>query len=261
MSALKKDPIVLLIPGGPGLTCDSIGSLRSLSSVAKFVEVDPPMANGPISYEALMNVLLEVVQAEAAPLIAIGHSFGGILAADLATRVPERMAGLVCLTTPFSREAFESVDSQYQSLMTQEMSALWSVFETNETNDNFQNWISSYGTLYFIEKHAEAGRKMLLEARTEFQAYLGASSESPIRGPKVLEGLRSIKCEKLLLYGEHDRLVLREPSLKDAEAGDLIPVLVPEASHFVTFDNATFVNQLLTSFILNLKKENQMGVT
>lgn len=103
-----EGPLVLLIHG-VGLRAEAWGAqIHALSQTCRVVAVDMP-GHGDSDPFPLVPALPDYVEAIAAlleePAVVIGHSFGAMIALDMAIRHPERVQGVAALNAIYRRDA------------------------------------------------------------------------------------------------------------------------------------------------------------
>lgn len=238
--------LLALIPGGPGLTTDSLAELKAAFEPTSLIALDPPTASSDWSYHGLFEIALSQLPKNS-DVVLCGHSFGGILAAEIALR-SSNVKGLICMASPFSETAWESVGKQYESHLTPELKLVADAFDREPNNENFREWIANYGEMYFTRGHADAGREMLRRSRTNLNAYKGAGEEASKKG-HLLKELSALQMPKLYLRGELDKLVTPETAIGEADAGGFVSIEIKGASHFMAFDRPTETIDAIKSFL------------
>jgi pimeloyl-ACP methyl ester carboxylesterase len=96
---------IILIPGGPGLSSNTLRPLDGLAEYFDLHYVDLPGCNGVpfdpgVSFDSVVLEIISECDSMSGPLHVLGHSFGGIFAAKVALALPAARS-LVCLATPF----------------------------------------------------------------------------------------------------------------------------------------------------------------
>lgn len=244
----------VLIPGGPGLSSSTLKGFDALAETFDLVLVDPvnprTVSQGSsVSYNELKkNVLAGVVSLPSRPLILLGHSFGGILAADLALTSTLSVSALICVATPFSQEAFGAIGRSFQSHMTDELKLASERFNRDGTSDSFRNWLASYGKLYFA-REIDAGTELILKDDVCVEAFLGARSESAMKG-YLLGDLTTSPFAKLFIAGELDILFPLASAKTDAAKGGFDFSSVQKAGHFCALDNPIETVLTIKNFLL-----------
>ncbi len=244
----------VLIPGGPGLSSSTLRGFDALAENFDLVLVDPvnprTVSQGrSVSYNELKkNVLEGLVSLPSRRLILLGHSFGGILAADVALNSTLSVSALVCVATPFSAESFSVIGRAYQEHMTDDLKLASERFNRDGTSDSFRNWLASYGKLYFA-REIEAGTELILRDDLCVEAFLGARSESAMKG-QLLDDLKTSPFAKLFIAGELDMLFPLASAKSDAEKGGFDFSSIQKAGHFCALDNPMATVLTIKNFLL-----------
>ncbi len=239
-------PLLVLLPGGAGLFCDSLNDIRQEFAGDDLLCIDPPNESDDWSYSALLRYVESKLPRDR-DLVLVGHSFGGIQAADIATRRP-RVVGLICLAAPFSKVAFASINQEFSKKMTPELELAGKEFNERPSDESFKKWLASYGTLYFYPDHAHAGAKMLLTSPANHRAFLDSCDEA---GQKehLLDEVRKSKFAKAFLYGASDELFVKQTARIEGERGGFEVHEIPHAGHFMAFDNPKQTNSVIRNFL------------
>ena len=244
-------PALVLIPGGPGLSSLTLGSLDILNRSFDLHFVDLPGTNGlPYGRDHSLEELSKTINAKVVqlrrPTIMLGHSFGGFFAADVALKVTNVM-GLVCIGTPFTGESLRAAGANYDRLKTPALIAAEERWAKAPSDKTFAGWLAEYGELYFAEATQTAGRELLLRDSSSFRLFQSLRQDAA-RMESLLPRLRDWPRGKLFLAGKEDRLLPMDVLLTDADSGsfDFRPVL--GASHFAMFDQPASVAGLIEKY-------------
>src|SRR5690606_27694454 len=202
------------------------------------------------SFEKLVHVL--VYELEATLLISseiylIGHSFGGFFASAIVERLPVR--GIFCLAVPFSQASLESAAENYAKKMTPSLRAAEAKWAKNKTDETFNEWLSEYGELYFINPK---GRDLLLSDKSSARFFLANRSDTSEK-EYLLDNLAQKKILKVFIAGKRDGLLSESALEKDASRGRFQFLTVDNASHFLTFDQPEKVASLIEENIATVK--------
>jgi pimeloyl-ACP methyl ester carboxylesterase len=249
-------PTIYLIPGGPGLSSNTLRSLDLLCRSFSLAYIDYQGTNGARLdasrdvYE-IADEIAKVISADGNDAIVLGHSFGGLLAGLVAIR-HRSLRGVIFVSTPFSERAFEEVRHHY---ILSEVSG--SKAETDWSNrpslGTFKAWVADYGSLYFRSANAERGRSMILDdpASSElFQLYGGVTKTL---GKELLKLLPKVTFKKFFI-GDRWGLLPGPHQEADAKRIGADFYLVEDASHFVMFDQPESVAQLIEAKFATQKK-------
>ena len=151
----------------------------------------------------------------------LGWSLGGILALELALRLPERINGLILVATAARPQSSHPAIAWHDNAYTGVASLL------NWFNPGWQWNIDTFGRRslyrYLIQRHTPAAYHYL--AQEALPAYLQTSGQATQalsmalqRGYNRLADLPSIQCPCLVLAGADDRHITAAASLETAQA-------------------------------------------
>jgi proline iminopeptidase len=165
-----------------------------------------------------LEALLDRFQVERC--LVLGWSLGGILALEIALKLPERVSGLILIATAARPRSSHPPISWQDNLYTGVASIL------NRLQPSWQWNIDTFGKRslyrYLIQQHTPiAYRYLAFEAMS---AYLQTSataqralSTALKAGYNRLEDLQQIQCPSLVLAGAADRHITAESSLETAQ--------------------------------------------
>lgn len=247
-------PTIALIPGGPGLSSQTLRSLEILKSSFNLVFIDPPgtgaseVNTAALSYSEALSEIGNAL-AKYNDLILLGHSFGGIQAADLIASKTVRAAGLVCLSTPFSEQSWNSIEQQYAKRKSEKLNKAEIDFENDSTDMNFKRWLASYGPLYFAETSREAGEALLLHDKASASVFMEVGKDA-VRHQTLLALLNEIQLPKIMIHGSADLLVPESAIRRDSNAGGFDYHLVDNGGHFLSLDAPEQIKSILEKSFL-----------
>jgi pimeloyl-ACP methyl ester carboxylesterase len=243
----------IFIPGGPGLGPISFMPITELINTANIYHYFPSgtdnkeIIDQDLSYKSQLQDLRKEIQKIDNPVI-IGHSFGGILASDLVVQTPTLLKSLICIATPFSENVFKTSSEVFNNIKSEERILIDKMFKENPSNENFKDWFSFYGDLYFTKINVNAGKKMIIEDSACAKSYLAARSEAAQK-ESLLKEINKTKKDKLFILGREDKILPFDLLLKDAEAGNFNKIIIEDAGHFVHFDQPMKVADTISNFI------------
>ncbi|MDZ4660142.1 MAG: alpha/beta hydrolase [Pseudomonadota bacterium] len=250
---IDSKPNLVLIPGGPGLSGETMRSLNILEKDFEVTYFDPPGTGGRKEprlndYKGILEDLTQMLNGLKGDIILCGHSFGGIVGAELFLKEKFRVTALICLSTPFSSDAFKSVSTQYTKFQTPELAETSQVFDAQPDNETFRKWLASYGDLYFsIANHAR-GRTLILNDNVSAAAFLNTKVDATAAEP-LLASLKVDKRPKLFINGADDKLILPKIAKHESMLGGFSYFEVPNASHFVQFEQPNEITSKIINFL------------
>jgi pimeloyl-ACP methyl ester carboxylesterase len=252
-SKLSLAPALVLIPGGPGLSSLTLRSLELLHRSFELYFVDLPGTNGvPYdrnrSFDELCVELASELEKLKKPVIALGHSFGGFYAADLALR-SSLVKGLACVSVPFSMHALKTASERFETSASPALIAAGDRYDANPTDATFAEWLSHYGEFYFDPATRAAGCKLLLRDSVSSRFFKNNRKDA-IQMEPMLERLAQWNGKKLFIAGAQDALILSSIQKEEASVADAQFVEIPDGNHFVTFDQPEALAQAIEKFFV-----------
>jgi len=204
-----------------------------------------------VSYSGLIDAAADQIAAIEGRVILLGHSFGGVAATDITLRDPQKIAGLICIATPFSQAAWSAILESYSAQTSEAMRTTESTFLKSPTDQNLSAWFASYGRLYFAGHSIAQGTAMLRAGPSVAHAYLGATKEGASQ-EHLLEKLRKISIPRILIAGQEDLLFPIDAAEAEAKRGGFEFSRIDNAGHFVVFDQPNKVQTVIAKFISSL---------
>lgn len=243
-SEIENAPKLIIISGGPGLSSLTLRDLDLLKRSFELVYVDIQGTNGSAytgkkSFNEIASALAEIISKESGTKFALGHSFGGFLAAELLIR--ESVSGLVCISTPFTKAALNSANENYNFHKTTALIEAELDWAKEQDESSFAKWISEYGDLYF---KSPRGKEIILNDKVSANFF--KDNRSDVLGKEsILEGLKQIEQEKIFIAGKDDKLLPADVLRNDSLLGGFYFSEIEDASHFVTVDQPEKVARLI----------------
>ncbi len=232
-------PPVLLIHG-VGLRAEAWGAqIDALAQTGRFVAVDMPGHGDsrPLPATAKLADYTDAIAAKLdTPAVVIGHSFGAMIALDMAIRHPDKVAGVAALNAIFRRaeDAKAAVRKRAGSLDGQTMA---------DPNATLDRW---FGSIPSAERDACRDWLRAVDPMGYRAAYTVFAQED---GPAE-QDLKTLHCPALFLTGGQEPN--STPQMSQAMAA-LCPqgqaTVIPDAAHMLPMTHAAQANAILTRFI------------
>lgn len=241
---------LILIPGGPGLSSNTIRHLDLLLSDFNLHYVDFPGTNlipyrSKKSFEELLFLLSEEVSKIEGECISLGHSYGGLFACSLALK--KVVQGVVCLGVPMSPESLEIASANYFKADLPKLKLSADVWNKEKSDQNFVNWLSEYEHLYFSDEKIKEGKELLKNDYACAQFFIDNRSDI-LNKISIFQSMKDWSGHKLFIAGKEDGLLSLERLRNDAAALGFDFKVVSKASHFMTVDQPMKVYQLINEY-------------
>jgi pimeloyl-ACP methyl ester carboxylesterase len=254
--AAADRPLLVLVPGGPGLSGASWGPVDVLADAFDVATVDPPGTGGlpraeSYTYGGIVAAIADRLAAVDRPVVLAGMSFGAILAAELATAGVADVRGFVGLSAPISPEGLRALGDGSNDRRTDAMRASEAAFLADPSDGTWAAMVAAVAPRYFAEAFVERGRSLLLGDRSEFRQYhqvLGPYVAGAV-ATDVLRRLETFHGPKLLVAGADDAVV--PPAIVRADAARLRCdyVEVADGGHFLLFERPQAVRRLFERWL------------
>lgn len=248
-SSVVNAPKLFVLSGGPGLSSLTMRGLDLLNRSFDVIYVDFQGTNGSSylgkkSFVEQVSLLSETIKNESGLKYILGHSFGGFFASDIFLQ--GGVAGLVCISTPFSRASLEAANDNYETHKTPALAEAELNWSQNQDDASFAKWLSEYGVLYF--KNSE-GRTILLNDQVS-SAFFKDNRTDVLDKEVMLESLEKHNGIKVFICGKDDKLLPSNILKNDAHLGKFNFYEIEHASHFVTVDQPEEVARLIETKLL-----------
>jgi pimeloyl-ACP methyl ester carboxylesterase len=234
-----EGPLVVLIHG-VGLRAEAWGGqVDALSQTCHVIAVDMP-GHGASAALASQPNLADFTDTIAAalngPAVVIGHSFGAMIALDLATRHPRLVNGVAALNAIYRRDAVA------QAAVMARANSLDGKMITDPT-ETLNRW---FGTASSSQREACDNWLRATDPAGYRNAYHVFAAQN---GPTASE-LAAMCCPALFLTGA------QEPNSTPAmsqQMAALVPngraEIIEDAAHMLPMTHASQVNEILTNFV------------
>lgn len=248
-SEKQNAPKLFIISGGPGLSSNTLRDLDILKRSFDLMYVDIQGTNGSAyigkkSFAEIASALADVVVNESGEKFSLGHSFGGFLAAELFIR--EVVSGLVCISTPFTKEALSAANDNYNLNKTSALSEAEIGWSKNQDDASFSKWLSEYGELYF---KTPKGKDILQNDKVSANFF--KDNRSDVLDKEFMLGLLAqFGNKKVFIAGSDDKLLPVSILENDSQIGKFDFNQIEDASHFVTIDQPVMVAKIIETKLL-----------
>lgn len=248
-SAIANAPKIFILSGGPGLSSLTLRDLDLLSRRFELIYIDHQGTNGsvylgPKTFSELSTALFEIIKNESGEKFILGHSYGGFFASEMMLR--KAVSGLICISTPFSKDALLTANNNYTANMTSELSEAEVYWSENQDDKSFAKWLSEYGVLYFRNTK---GKDILLVDKVS-SSFFKDNRADVLDKESMLVSLGKIEGKKIFICGKDDRLLPSTILKGDAQLGKFDFFEIENASHFVTIDQPESIASLIENELL-----------
>ncbi|RXT54240.1 alpha/beta fold hydrolase [Bradyrhizobium betae] len=252
----KGHPLIFLHGTGPGATgWSNFHQNIRLASKYRMLMVDCPgwgrsdelKPGGPRSdvLAEAVHEMMDALNIEKAALV--GNSMGGMIAAEFATRYPERMSHYISMGAGVIAPPLLTAGGLSEGIR-----VLVEVYR-DPTPENFKRLVqvmvydSSYATDALMKQRSDAA----LANRKHLTNWLeGFANWRPIPNPQLVPKLMELKVPALFIHGKDDRTVHWENSLR---AVGIIPnarlVLLNRCGHWAQLEHAREFEALIDNFV------------
>ena len=242
LSSIKTDKHLFLIPGGPGISSMSIRDLDLLKRSFHLHYVDFPGTNnnpylGKKSFDELSDFLLDDLKKIDGQIFCLGHSYGGLFAADMA--IQSACDAIICVATSFTQRSLNSGSITNEVLI--HAKNTWIERPNDQT---FRQWLEAYESFWFATHSRNKGKKLMTSDPVSAQFYID-NEEDILRNESLLKAVSKLKTRKALIAGEDDGTLSWEQLKADAALGNFEFISIQSASHFVMVDQPVIIANLV----------------
>lgn len=249
----SHEATLFIIAGGPGLSSQTLRSLDLLKNSFRLIYLDfggtgESHYAGKQSYDEIVSHFVKTIeQNKSKRNFILGHSFDGVLAASVFLH--SKIDGLICLSSPFTKESLLNANENYNKHMTSELKFAEAEWSKNQDEASFANWLSNYGKIYFCNPD---GKNLILNDKVSSKYFKDNRSDASNK-EHLLSSLKETGKKKIFICGKEDKLISPEIYKKDAELGGFEFYEVDNASHFVSFDQPEKIKQIIEQSLINYK--------
>ncbi|MEK3937263.1 alpha/beta fold hydrolase [Sporosarcina sp. FSL W7-1349] len=268
---MRQKPVCFVLHGGPGGDHTLYKPyLTPLSEMMQLVYIDNRGSGfsdeGPQSTYTLENNVKDVEALREhlglEKIVILGQSYGGITALSYAVKYPERIAGLVLITTSSSHRFLERSYKILEEKGTEQQKsiaekALGGKFESN---DEYFKYLEETGSLY---SHAiktappptQEEIRMMQDAMARCKVNYQAANEGFreggfLRSYDVTDQLQKVTSPTLIISGRHDWIA---PVQEAEEMAEKLPdnelVFFEQSSHMVMSDEYELFISTVKEFV------------
>ena len=196
-----------------------------------------PLGNADASLEQLANDVIQLADHLGhQKFILAGHSLGGYIALALAEAHPERLAGLVTVTSHARADSPDKRENRYEQVRQARLEGIKAMSE-----DLIERMMPE-GELALPDEH------MCEVVSTSSAEGFVNVQEAMAKRPNRLDVLRSLNCPVLAIAGGKDRILPKEIALEVAEnAKQGRGVCLPEVGHLPMLEVPYTLGALLVS--------------
>lgn len=239
---------LVLIPGGPGLSSNSIRAFDNLASSYQLHYLDLCGTNDTIfqisNFEDICLHIKSYMEKLDGKKFILGHSFGGFIASKVSLLT--NCDGLICLATPFTTEALNAAGDSYTCKQSVELNNSEEEWINNPSDKTFKNWLSEYQNLYFND--VCFGRELIQKDNVSYRFFLQNRGDIK-NNQNLLDELFFWKGRKLFIAGENDGLLPTSILQNDSLKGGFEFKSIPDANHFMMWDQKQVTIEILSNYL------------
>ena len=196
-----------------------------------------PLGNANASLEQLANDVIQLADSLGHQKFTLaGHSLGGYIALALAEAFPERLVGLVTVTSHARADSPDKLESRFEQARQARLEGIKGM------RDELVERMMPEGELAQPDEHM---CEVVSSSSSEGFANV---QEAMAKRPNRLNVLRSLSCPVLAIAGGKDRILPREIALEVAEnAQQGRAVCLPEVGHLAMIEVPYTLGALIVS--------------
>lgn len=257
-------PILIAIPGGPGLSGKSLKGIEVFKSKFQVSVLDPagtgktkelPKRETREEYfdryiedieMCLSEFILKHAHSNKFPLTFIGHSYGGIVALEMGLRFRQFSSRVFCLSTPLTQATMnQDVTTAYSAHLTDSLMSAQKAFDKKPSKSNFKKWLANYGTLFFSKHSNPDGRRLMQSDDVSVLSFnrMGGLVHSDTNFYKKVKAAKFVKS---MISATEDYLVTSKVLKRDAKATNMNFYAVPLSGHFSLLDQPEAILRIVS---------------
>ena len=232
------DKTLILVHGAGGSSATWFMQLRGLSDTFHVIAIDlnghgrSPDRNDGDATQSYLNDIDSVVSKFEKPFLG-GHSMGGALTQLYALENPDRLSGIILVSTGSRLRVLPMIFDMLQN--------------------NFEGYVEAVATFMFDESTPE---NMITVSQAEIRKCkpsIIARDFEACNQFDVMKEVSSIKLPTLILVGENDQMtpVKYSKYLNESIIGSVMHVL-PQAGHSVMLEQAESFNRIISEWVMGL---------
>jgi pimeloyl-ACP methyl ester carboxylesterase len=260
---IGNGPLMVMLHGYPDYWYTWRHQMEALSKQFTVVAIDLRGYNKSDKPTGVQNYAMRLLIGDVTAVIrhfgeesavVVGHDWGGAIAWQVATWVPQMVDNLIILSTPHTRGLFRELrknpeqqqNSQYAQDFQKEDA------HTNLSAESLASWVGEPGAK---SRYLEAFRRSDFEAMLNYykanfprpsasQAQQQSSASQP-------QPIRKIQCPTLVIHGLDDKALLPAGfnSTWEIMDSDLTMVSIPNAGHFVQHEATDLVTRSIVMWL------------
>lgn len=233
-------PVICFVPGGPGLSSETLRSMDFLKRTFDLAFIDPPgsgAARGSpaANFNEVIDSLRQSIKKLNRPVILVGHSYGGIYVGALALIADFPLKGVVFVDTVLIPEGWDVVERQYAQFAGEDYQKAKQAFKDAPSEETFKNQMVQSSFMFFQPDYIESGRQLISRDRMGWRSAMAIESD-PSETMEFAKNLKVLQIPKITIAGEFDR-ILPADFLKKQAAEVNSKFFLVHSGHFPTFEN------------------------